>query len=416
MNEIDGSNLGREVESAVADICTKSFFPDTVVRSPKYRKTGGKQKEAADLLITLKDTVLIFQIKTRVLPTNSFDSFSEIEKQRFLRIISKAFNQFHALGEAVSNGKFEALTNDRGLPVDFKLGGRKRLFLIVVYATLLAGGAPTGVRVRLSKSCSADGPIPVHVFTFDEFATLAVMLDSLPDFARYLELRGDLQECELITKDADPLDVWALMTFEPERVAAAIERKETIITTGIISRHENSLKALEDKEKQSYIIDWILNELYAGSGRVIPVSDFIQSKSTESPGSFKAYQRQVPFFAQLNRWQRTQLAEALELCIHRSQDGGDSFKANKFPDIDEAYLILCSVGSRADRHLSMHNLALGLAYILKIHTVVCISTGPDGPKISGCDVMAVNVDAHEITSEIIAESKKWFGEPREVQG
>ena len=46
---LDGSDLGRAVEAAVAGLCTASFFPDTVVRSPKYQKKDGQQKGPTNL-------------------------------------------------------------------------------------------------------------------------------------------------------------------------------------------------------------------------------------------------------------------------------------------------------------------------------------------------------------------------------
>jgi hypothetical protein len=42
---------GNEVEDLVEIICTKMFFSDFVVRNPTYAKSGGTEKEAADLLV-----------------------------------------------------------------------------------------------------------------------------------------------------------------------------------------------------------------------------------------------------------------------------------------------------------------------------------------------------------------------------
>ena len=287
-----------------------------------------------------------------------------------------------------------------------------RLFLILVYALKLPDGSNPGFKVRCSKSCSADGSIPIHIFSLAEFGTLLRMADTFPDFVEYIQLRGDLQEQKLISKTADPLDVWALFAFGKDRTNKALKTNKLIETIGLQSASIPEVQKLEAAEKPSYLVDWLIHELYAGSDNILTVSDHIQSNATEEPGSVEAYRRVVPFLSQLNRKQRTRLAEEFYIRIERSQDGSDSFGAAKFEEHDEAYLFLCSVLNKNNWHISLANLGLGLAHTLDVPRVVCIATGPQGPLKDGCAVMIIERNKTGVSPEVIAQAKEWFGPPR----
>ena len=54
-----------ESEDLVETICHRLFFRDFVVRNPKFRKPGGKQLEAADILVPFRDHLISIQVKSR---------------------------------------------------------------------------------------------------------------------------------------------------------------------------------------------------------------------------------------------------------------------------------------------------------------------------------------------------------------
>ncbi|WP_221032896.1 hypothetical protein [Actomonas aquatica] len=406
-------NLGDEIEDAVATLCRNSFFPDFVVQGPKYRKAGGLEKEAADILVVFKGTALAIQVKTRIMPPTTAEEWPGVEEQRFLKVIEKGLGQFRALVEAINSPEGGRWESSRGTPLDLREGLPPRLFLILVYALKLPDGSEPEFKVRCSKSCSADGPIPIHIFSLTEFGTLLRMADTFPDFVDYLQLRGDLQEQKLISKTADPIDVWALFAFGADRVRTALQGNTLIETDRLHSECLSEVEKLEEVEKPSYLVDWLINELFAGSGRTLPVSDNIRSNATEEPGSLAAYQRVVPFLSQLNRRQRARLAEEFFIRIGRSQDGRDSFGSVKFKEHEEAYLFLCSMEPKKEWHVSLANLGLGLAHIINVPRVVCIATGPQGPLEDGCAAMIIERTDSKPSDKIIAEARRWFGPPKE---
>lgn len=404
-------NLGDEIEAAVGKLCANSFFPDFVVRSPKYRKSGGQEKEAADVLVAFKDSVLAIQVKSRILSQSSPEAWSEVEEGRFLRVVEKGLSQFRALFEAINSPEPGEWVSSRGTPISLHGGLPKRLFLIVVYALKLADGSDPEFDVRCSKSCTAEGPIPIHIFTLAEFGTLLRMADTFPDFVKYLQLRGELQEEGLIEKTADPLDVWALSVFGQDRIEEALATHTPIQSDGLKTEFLPQVQKMEDIEKPSYLVDWLIHELHASSGNVVPVDEKTFSFATEEPGSLAAYHRIVPFLSQLDRKERTRLAKEFHTRIERSRDGSDSFGAIKFEAHEEAYLFLSSVVPKSGWSLSLFNLGLGLAHTLDVPRAVCIATGPQGPTERGCLAMVVERSDSKLSAEIIDEAIKWFGAP-----
>lgn len=408
-------DLGRVVEDTVETLCANCFSPDHIVRSPKYRK-GRLEKEAADLMVVLGGTMLVLQVKTRILPAGNESTLSAVETDRFTRMLGGALDQFRALLEAIKDPDFGSFQNARGLPIRFERGTQKRMVLIVVYAVLFPDGSRPQFNLRLTKSCHSELPIPIHLFSLGEFEILTKLLNTFPDFVQFLEMRENLQALELIDKLAEPLDVWAAITFEKSRVKEAVEQKSMLKLDGTWQRHGESLAQLEKAEQPSYLVDWLIAGLHSNSGQDLVVHPYIQAHPGlgEPPGSYGAYQRAVPFFAQLNRADRTKLAEELMIRVERSQDGNDSFGGLKFEAQEEGFLVLSCHGPRTDRQLALHNLALGLAHKLNVKRAVCVGTGPRGPLEDGCDVLIVEVPTPEVSQEIRNLADGWFAPAREV--
>ena len=72
---------GYKVEELVINILSKIFSKDLIVKNPKYEKSHGRQKEIADILVPLQDTVLVFQVKTRK-EDNKFSKRNKISDNR----------------------------------------------------------------------------------------------------------------------------------------------------------------------------------------------------------------------------------------------------------------------------------------------------------------------------------------------
>jgi hypothetical protein len=406
--------LGRLVENAVANLCARSFFPDFVVRNPKYRKIGGQEKEAADVMTVFGSTMIALQVKTRILPEGTASELSTVENDRFTRMIAKALSQFRSLIEAWRTPGFGQFLNGRGLPLELERNHPKRLYLIVVYAALKPDGTNPDFNLRCSKSCHSETAIPIHLFTYDEFEGLLGMLDTLPDFVHYLETRAALHELSVIGDLTSPFDVWTLATFERPRMVAAMENKTHLDIDGLMHLHHESVAKLEQDEKASYVVDWIINELYSGSGRLLTVDPRVAALPglVDAPGSVQAYQRCIPYLAQLNRDERGKLVRELLVRVDRSLDGSPSFGGLKFANHKEGYLVFATPEARTLRHPTMINLGLAFAYKMKLSRVVCIGTGSRGPRVDGCDALTVEIDPSLPSTALEKAALELFGASR----
>lgn len=411
----EGSNIGRTVEDMVANLCSESFCPDFVVKGPKYRKKNGQEKEAADVLAVFGETLLVFQVKTRIVQSGKQEDFSEVEVKRFERVIEKAFDQFNAFIEAWRSPDFDSLVNERGLPLMIKRGVPTKLKAFVVHALLKPNGACAEFSIRGAKTCEGGGPLAVHVFSISEIIALLKLANTLPDFLRYLALREDLQGLGLVSEIADPIDLWVLAAFEADRIKKAVDTMTPLQIDGLIHKHHDSVVALEKQEEPSYVIDWLIHELHAGSGRNLKALVHQFGQVSETPGSFEAYQRIVPYLAQLDRGERCQLAKQWLIRVERSSRGTASFGGLKFDSHDEGYLVFSSPEPRETRHSSMGAIALALGHKLGVKLVVCLATGPEGPMAAGCEVMGVTVDSSTPPPDAISDALDYlFGVAKSV--
>jgi hypothetical protein len=181
-------NRGRSIEDLVENLCHTSFFADFTIRSPKYYKLWGQEKEAADLLIVFAETLLAIQIKSKHISLPSTEP-SPIERSRVSKAIGNAIKQFRALSEALKTQTFRSFINGRGVEVAFSREQVKELMLIVVFVPVWDEDTQQPKQFRFTPSCESHNRIPTHLFSLEQFSLLLRLLDTLPDFLFYLASR-----------------------------------------------------------------------------------------------------------------------------------------------------------------------------------------------------------------------------------
>jgi len=381
-------NLGRSIEDVIENLCSRSFFADFTIRSPKYSKAGGLEKEAADVLVVFNETLLAIQVKSK--DACSSASQNDVERTRISRAIENAIRQFRALGEAWHDPDFNSFTNGRGVKVAFHKGQIKDVIFIVVFVPVWKDKPDSPPRVQFNLTCYPDGPIAIHVFSLDQFSLLLIMLNTLPDFLLYLDGRWVLHGEKLVPKDSDPLDEWALMTFERNRFIEIIEKRISTDISGLFNRHRLSVERLERQEKPSYFVDNLIESLCKAVGAVAPVDP--RFKLLAEPNSLKAYQMTIPYFAKLKRDQRAKLVEFLINRVKESEKNGFAFRAFKFKEeSEEAYFVLAAKALRDERRMGLVNLAKIAGIKLRVKTVIGIAVGHDWPASPNSDVAIVDV-------------------------
>jgi len=397
-------NFGREIEDVVENLCKKSFFADFTIRNPKYRKLNGEEKEAADLLVVFNNTLLAIQIKSKQIDSSSQPC--RIELARVSKSVDKAIHQFRALTEALNSPQFKSFRNARGVEIAFEKNQVTEVILVVVFVPIWSEKSKP-VQIRFDTTCYPEGPIPIHLFTLRQFSLLLLLLDTLPDFIFYLTARWMLHGEKLIPPGSDPADEWALTTFERKRLIEICEKKIFTDVTDLNKRHQPSLAGLERREKPSYFIDQLIEQLYAaiGSGEAVDKRFNLLAE----PNSLKAYQMTIPYLAKLNRKDRGQMVEFLVNRVKQCQEQEIAFRGFIFSEeSDEAYLVLAAKFEREERRIALANVAMGMGHKLKAKTVIGIAVSNDWPDLPTCDVAVVDVSKLKPSAELIEMTEMAF--------
>lgn len=378
------NSIGEEVENLVEHLCRKSFLADFTIRSPKYYKIGGQEKEAADILVVFGETMLAIQVKSKMLNFSN-QQILPIEQNRISKTLEKAMHQFRALMEAWGNKDFNSFVNGRGMEMPFDKGKIKEVILIVVFALFPKGEVPSQSNYRFSATCYSECSIATHLFTLDQFSLLLKLLDTLPDFLLFLRVRHLLHHEKLIPANSDPLDEWALITFEIGLLKNILESKRHADISSLFQRHFGSIEELERVERPSYFVDQLIEELYGNIGAKIEIGT--KFKMLELPNSSSAYNRLVPHLAGLNREKRSRLTEFIINRVAKCENQKISFRCFKFSEeSDTAYVILVLKRNRKSRRLALSNIMKAAALRLKAKTVIGITISPNWPKNSACDI------------------------------
>jgi hypothetical protein len=402
-------NIGGSIEEVVESICTRSFFADFTIKSPKYYKRNGQEKEAADLLIVFKETLVAIQIKSKELDSAP-NQPSIIELMRASRAIDKAIRQFRGLVEAMLNPDFKSFVNGRGIEIDFDQSQITEIVLIVIFAPVAKEGANNPATIRFDVTCYPEGEIPLHLFTLAQFSMLAKLMDTLPDFLLYLMARSAFHKEKLIPPDTDPVDEWALITFERKRVVEILQKRAFTDLSGLFRRHEISLARLERHEKPSYFVDTLIEEIYAAIGSGLPVDP--RFNLIAEPNSLDAYHLVIPHLAKLNRDERGRLGEFLLKILMRCQKQEIAFRGFKFSEqSDEAYVVLAAKRERDERRIALTNVAIAMGLKLKAKTVVGLAVGHNWPESPTFDVLITDVSKANVDADFLRRAAEAFGQP-----
>ena len=404
-------NLGHSIEDLVEQLCHRSFFADFTIKSPKYHKAGGLQKEAADLLVIFDETVLAIQIKSkRVSPSNEP---SRVELNRVSKTIEQAVKQFRAFSEALNNPKFNSFVNGRGVEVSFEKSRIKEFIFIVIFVPVWElGGEEKPARIQFDTTCYPDGAIPVHLFSLEQFTMLLTMLDTLPDFLLYLTMRWTLHGERIIPQDSDPLDEWALAAFERKKLIEMVEKHVFTNLSGTFRRHHISVARLERQEKPGYFIDRLIESLYAAIGSS-KISTDPKFKLLAEPNSLKAYSLTVPFFARLNRGERARFGEFLMNRLVDCEKQDLAFRGFKFQEQSPvAYLVFVARATRRERIIGLANIARGVGLKLNAKIVVGLTVAHDWPTSPACDVAYVDTSSLKPSENLVQMTDQLFGKTR----
>ncbi len=357
--------------------------------------------------------LLILQVKTKLVE-DAESVLSEIAATRLGDAVARAMKQFRAMIEAASDPNFFTFTNARGHELKVEKSNLKNIVALVVYGLVTPDGQLSKTEVRFTQSCFPSDNL--HLFSMQEFQLLTTLSDTFPDWLVYLDVRTFLQAQNLIRPDTSPIDVWALATFEPDRLLRSVKTGATLDIDGLNERHHVSMARWEDAEKPSYFVDWLIHKLYEciGSSDEVNAELIARSKMLAPPGSLEAVRQVIPKLAMLRRRDRNELAISLGLKVERAKANGIGFRVIKFEEHAEAFIVLAIDGPRKDRQVALFNLARAAAYKVGVRHMVGIATEPAPLGTATCDVIIVDAQEMTIDQRLLEAVDFYFGQPQEL--
>ncbi len=408
-------NLGQIAEDWIEQICASTFLADFTVRSPKYQKSGGQTKEAADVLVVFGGTLMVIQVKTKLV--DGVDVvLSPLDTSRAASAVNKALMQLRAMIEAADDPNFFTFTNARGHELKVDKTEISGVVALIVYGLVTSDGQFYGTRLQFSPSCYPGDAVPVHLFSIEEFRLLALLADTFPDFLVFLDTRAVLHENGLIHRYARSEDIWAFLTFEPERLLLALKNKTVVDIDGVHERHLEAMRRWEEAEKPSYFVDWLIDNLYAGIGGSVVVNQQLaeKAKMLAQPCTVDAVRSVIPRLAKLRRRDRTELAAGFAQKIESAQGDGMAFRIFKFEEHEEAFLVAAIDLPRSERQVVLFNLTRAAAYKIGARYVVGVASAPLPLGATDCDVILVDAKDMVIDQPLIEAANSLFGKPQEI--
>jgi hypothetical protein len=208
VNDETSDDPGKSAEDLIERICHRAFFRDFVVRDPKYKNPGGKQLEAADVLVLFGTEAVTIQVKAR--PKGRKESETEeVYHQRLRAKIEAGAKQVPTLTRALRTGGLTEVTTARGLVVPVDADKIQTIRGIVVLDLPAERALPEDDKSTLYAGVSESSGVLVHAFLSDEFEAMLEELDTLPDFLAYLAFRERMYGANKLSPFTRNLDLLA---------------------------------------------------------------------------------------------------------------------------------------------------------------------------------------------------------------
>lgn len=406
-------------EDLVEEICCMSFFADFTVRSPKYLKACGLEREVADLLVPVRDTLYVFQVKSMLHRAAVSDA---IREQRAQARIDKAIKQFHSLGEAIRSRPKTRVVSSRGIEFEIDFKAMKHIYLLVVFDLRSEADGSSIANIRIGGSCFHGYPIPLHILTRREFEAIATECDTIPDFSAYLDFREFLHHAGYVHEDADPLDVLALFQFRRAKALEVLEKRQLLpfridgLWLKCITRHKDAIIARYLSLEPSYLIDLVIEQLHTSIGYHPPVTEKVRKRLGLPTGSVGTYRQIIETLTLLNREDRCVAGQMLQRKMEIAAHAVGSFGGIVLPNQSLGVVFLASQHDRAERSELLAGVSIAFMGTAAVDTVIGIAVGSTGSSKDGLDALLIRSRDTQIPPHVLAKAKSLFSAPAHAKG
>jgi hypothetical protein len=343
---------GSNVEDLVEVICSKMFFSDFVVRNPKYKKNGGPEKEAADLLVPFKEYLLVFQVKSKqefIHPNEKTD----IDFRRIANVAEKAVNQLKTIRRVLDNNWLGRIETVKGFDIPFSPDEYEHVIGIVIIDLIGEENFPRVERTRFISDYLYKFDMPIHILMRDDFDLMSSEIDTLPDFVQFLDIREQLIERGLLKTPIPILDFLAFSKTRPEILDEALSKDihlylEEGIWDAYQDDHSPTIKKRDELNRPSYVIDEIIDFLHTSVG--FPAFEHVEEElGFPKLGGLIGYLTSAREIASLPRLTRRVLGEKYLECMKKAETKDYSFSMINDTNELKAYLVLSMGGEETVR-------------------------------------------------------------------
>jgi|GEM_PF-4381570 len=373
---------GYDIEAIVETLCHRVGLQDIVIKSPKYIENSGVEKEIADLFVVCNETLLVFQVKHRVLDSSKDD---EVIIGRAERTIQKLENQFSTFVHLYESDRIPKQKTNKEVMVEVskKVFGNVVLVGIVAYPGLLDQGKKK--KFELVNGFKMFKGYPSHLFDIDEFDKISLELDTPKDLKMYLNARAMFFGESNIGMTSE-LNLLAYYKMNPKELLEALDDKVKIMLQDDMWDHyinKFGTKILERNKDnfESYLYDYMLNRVSDSIGFNIPG---LTLEIDNDPGNVEGYFQIVKELSDHGRVFRRSFGQAIRLIMTRAEE---NLKGKGFPyayrliidgETEKTGIIfLAAVDpemNRAQRCSFLHNLAMTAEYRFGLERVLGIAT------------------------------------------
>ena len=367
---------GKATEDMVQELCRRSFLADFVVRSPKFVTPSGYSREAGDLLLPLKDTLIAIQIRSRQIDS-SFDPSNQVDLERISKRIHRAIEQVKTAKRALENGSLHHIDNLRGIRLPVRASTYSKHIGVVVLDLPTSSQSSSDLDLLIMNTLKMLRNIPVHVFLRSDFEAILLEMDTLPDFLRYLNVRAHLMLNGILAPFTQELDLLALVQTrypEVERILAG-SADRVVIQPGMWEHYRKQYKEeLEDRDNRrrpGRIVDALIEEVHKCIGYCDSEHD-----GEFRPATAEDYVAISHEIASLSRVHRNSLGSRMLEKVKRADTDpkGFSYFGYVADELETGFVFLSSRENRQISRRMLMNISSAFCLRMNLKRVVGIGT------------------------------------------
>lgn len=332
----------------------RSFFRDFVYRNPRGRKKG---QELADAVVLFDDVVLMVQVKAQC---GQHDPVSWATEK-----LLEAFKQLCKTHKSLVEGHIKTLRNDFYGEFEFDPNHYpNRIGLII-----LAHASGPYIAAKLAPEILTAG-FPVHVFSLEDFATIASRFDTAGDLITFLELRGDIARKEMLFVQDEVGNIERMIPHVEEALRVHMSPTSPEVM-------EKTVKAFEEVATGKLLVspEWrygmAIDDMIA---RVHDVDPELPWNKRNRHGSLEV----ARFLGWLTRDRRIKLGKRIISECEAARDGNVHYFPHVQPSRGTACVYLATQQSRPDRVETLHFLVSYAHMKYGVRQCLGVATEPIG--------------------------------------